>query len=138
MTLFSDEDDFIIATFTMTQLPERPTPKPLQINLPNPFNSKKNDTRACVFVKDPARDFKNQIAELKVPCIAKVIGYEKLKKDFKQYKYRRELLRDYDLFLADLRIYKMLPEVLGKQFYEKKKFPCPIKLHGFKTKELKK
>ena len=90
-----------------------------------------------MFVKDPSRDFKNEIASLKVPCIAKVIGYDKLKRDFKQYKYRRDLLRDYDLFLADLRIYKMLPEVLGKAFYEKKKFPSPLKLHGFKPKELK-
>ena len=32
----------------------------------------------------------------------------------------------------------MLPEVHGKLFYEKKKFPCPIKLHGFKSDELKK
>lgn len=25
----------------------------------------------------------------------------------------------------------MLPEMLGKDFYNKKVFPCPIKLHGF-------
>jgi Ribosomal protein L1p/L10e family len=41
------------------------------------------------------------------------------------------LLQDYDLFLADLRVYKMLPEALGKEFYAKKKYPCPLKLHGF-------
>jgi Ribosomal protein L1p/L10e family len=47
------------------------------------------------------------------------------------------LLKDYDTFLADLRIYKMLPECLGKEFYAKKKYPCPIKLHGFSSpKEL--
>jgi len=66
-----------------------------------------------------------------------VIGYDKLKRNFKQYKDRRSLLKDYDGFLADIRIYKMLPECLGKEFYEKKKFPCPIKLHGFqKPKDL--
>jgi ribosome biogenesis protein UTP30 len=68
-----------------------------------------------------------------LPNIAKVIGYQKLKKEYKQFKDKRNLLREYDLFLADLRIYKMLPECLGKEFYSKKKFPCPIKLHGFKT-----
>jgi ribosome biogenesis protein UTP30 len=67
---------------------------------------------------------------MKIPCIAKVISYTKLKKEFKQFKDKRNLLKDYDLFLADLRIYKMLPECLGKEFYAKKKYPCPIKVHG--------
>lgn len=71
----------------------------------------------CIFVKDPARAFKNQIQDLKIPCIAKVIGFDKLKRNFKQYKDKRTLVKDYDAFLSDLRIYKMLPEVLGKEFY---------------------
>lgn len=33
----------------------------------------------------------------------------------------------------------MLPESLGREFYDKKKYPCPIKLHGYKTpKDLQK
>ena len=35
------------------------------------------------------------------------------------------------MFLADLRVYKMLPECVGKEFYQKKKYPCPLKVHGF-------
>lgn len=84
----------------------------------------------CVFSKDPARELKDQLATLKVPCIAKVIGVSKLKKNFKQYKDKRQLLSDYDLFLSDIRVYKMLPELLGKEFYAKKRYPCPLKLHG--------
>lgn len=71
-----------------------------------------------------------------VPCIAKVIGFDKLKREFKQFKDKRALLKDYDAFLADLRIYKMLPDVLGREFYRGKRFPCPLKLHGFETKDL--
>ena len=40
-------------------------------------------------------------------------------------------MKDYDAFLADLRVYKMLPELMGKEFYQRKKYPCPVKLHGF-------
>mmetsp|Transcript_19673 Transcript_19673/g.14403 ORF Transcript_19673/g.14403 Transcript_19673/m.14403 type:complete len:93 (+) Transcript_19673:552-830(+) len=29
----------------------------------------------------------------------------------------------------------MLPECLGKEFYEKKKFPYPLKVHGFEDKK---
>ena len=65
-----------------------------------------------------------------IPCIAEVIGFDRLKRDFRQFKDKRQLLRDYDLFLADIRIYKMLPELLGKEFYSKKAYPCPIKVHG--------
>lgn len=35
--------------------------------------------------------------------------------------------------MADIRIYKMLPEMLGRQFYAKKMFPCPVKVHGFES-----
>ena len=65
-----------------------------------------------------------------------MIGYDKLKRNFKQFKDKRQLLKDYDAFLADLRVYKMLPEVMGKEFYSRKKYPCPVKLHGLSPDEL--
>lgn len=55
----------------------------MQVTIPHPFNTSANNTRVCVFVKDPAREFKDEIQDLKIPCIAKVIGYNKLKKEFK-------------------------------------------------------
>lgn len=68
---------------------------------------------------------------MNIPCIAKVIGFDKLKRNFRQYKDKRQLLKDYDSFLADIRVYKMLPELMGKEFYQRKRYPCPIKIHGF-------
>jgi len=70
---------------------------------------------------------------MEIPCIAKVIGLDKLRRNFKQFKDKRQLLKDYDAFLADLRVYKMLPELLGKEFYQRKKYPCPVKLHGLEN-----
>lgn len=99
--------------------------------MPKPFHSKKFDTRVCIFVKDPEADFRKQIADLDIPCVAEVIGFDRLKRDFHQFKDKRQLLKDFDFFLADIRIYKMLPDMLGKEFYSKKAFPCPIKVHGF-------
>ena len=52
-----------------------------------------------------------------IPCIAKVIGFEKLRKEFKQFEYKRQLLKEYDIFASDLRVYKMLPAVTGREFY---------------------
>ena len=131
--LLDDEDEYITLTFTLSQVPSRPTPRPAMIKVDHPFTTGANNARYCIFVKDPQRAFKDEIQDLEIPQIAKVIGYDKLKRNFRQFKDRRTLLKEYDGFLADLRIYQMLPECLGKEFYDKKKFPCPIKLHGFET-----
>ena len=137
-SLLSDENAAVHLSFTMTKVPKNPSPKPIQVKLDNPFNSEKNMTRVCLFVKDPEEDFKNLLDQLKLPCIADAIGFDRLKREFKQYKDKRALIADFDFFLADLRIYKMLPEVLGKEFYQRKVYPAPIKMHGFDNKELEK
>jgi len=103
------------------------------IKLDHPFTTGTSNTRFCLFVKDPQRAFKDQIQDLDLPQIAKVIGVDKLRRKYKQFKDRKTLAKQYDGFLADIRVYKMLPECLGKEFYDKKKFPCPIKLHGFES-----
>ena len=45
--------------------------------------SKEQNSRVCVIVKDPAREFKDKIQDLDIPCIAKIIGFDKLKRNFK-------------------------------------------------------
>lgn len=136
--LLDSEQTHVTLSFTMTAVPNKPSHRPQLIKLPHPFYSAEESTRVCVFVKDPAREFKDQIQDLDIPCIAKVIGFDKLKRNFKQYKDKRTLLKDYDAFLSDLRVYKMLPECLGNEFYTHKKYPVPLKVHGFTNKELQK
>ena len=59
--LLEKDDQHIQVTFTLTQAPQRPTPRPLEITVPHPFQgvAKEHDTRVCVFVKDPSRAFKD-------------------------------------------------------------------------------
>jgi len=45
----------------MTRVPNKPSARPQLVTLPNPFQSGKNNSRVCMFVKDPARAFKDQI-----------------------------------------------------------------------------
>ena len=59
------------------------------ISIEHPFLSQEQNSRVCVIVKDPARAFKDEIQDLDIPCIAKVIGFDKLKRNFKQYKDKR-------------------------------------------------
>jgi hypothetical protein len=59
-----DEDDFITLTFTLSQVPSKPTARPAMIKIEHPFT---NSGRFCVFVKDPQRAFKDQIQDLEIP-----------------------------------------------------------------------
>lgn len=59
---------------------------------------------------------------------SQVIGVSKLRAKFKPYEAKRLLLKSYDLFLADDRVLPVLPSLLGKKFFEKKKQPVPIDL----------
>jgi len=51
--LLDEEDEFIQLTFTLAQVPQKPTPRPAQIKLANPFMTADHTSRICVFVKDP-------------------------------------------------------------------------------------
>lgn len=57
-----------------------------------------------------------------------IIKLQKLRTDYHEFKDRRQLLSQYDLFLADDRILPMLTKALGKTFLKVKKQPVPIKL----------
>ena len=80
--LLEDEDAFVHVNFTLTQAPVKPTPRPQQVKIAKPFTTKEHNSRVCIFVKDPESDFRKQIANLKIPCIAEVIGFDRLKRDF--------------------------------------------------------
>jgi hypothetical protein len=134
--LLDDEEDFVYVNFTLSQVPQKASPKPHLIQLQNPIYTQELKSKVCMIVKDPARDFKDQIQDMDLPCIAKVMGFEKVRKEFKQFKDKRALIKEYDMFAADLRVYKMLPAVLGREFYKGKQFPVPLKIHDMEGKAL--
>ena len=100
--------------------------------LPNPILTK--DIRICLITKDPQRKYKDLVADESFPeelraRIGRVVGVDKLKKKYKTYESQRQLLSQYDVFLADDRVTSILPETLGKVFYKgKAKRPIPVDL----------
>lgn len=77
----------------------------------------------CLFVKDPQREYKDLIHSLGLDhVITKVIGISKLRKKYKEYEAKRLLCNSYDLFLADDRVLPLLPKLLGKTFFAKKRY----------------
>jgi len=101
--------------------------------LPHPINTSPT-TRICLITADPQRSYKNLVAHASFPSslssrINRVIGITKLKAKYKSYESRRQLLAEYDVFLADDRIITYLPKTLGKIFYKgTSKRPIPVNL----------
>ena len=62
--------------------------------------------------------------------VSRVIGISKLKTKFKQYEAKRQLCSSYDVFLSDNRVLPLLPHLIGKVFFEKKKQPLAVDLRS--------
>lgn len=128
--LLTEEHEFINIQVEVNHLPDIPTLRSVSIPIPHPIYAKKFNSQVMLVVKDPQRAMKEKLDTLglKDTPLTKIIGISKLGKNYTQYKDRRELIRNFDLFLADVRVFNMLPERLGKYFYEKKKIPSLLNL----------
>ena len=79
-------------------------------------------TSICLITKDPQREYKDLLESSNIKFIPRVIGIQKLKGKFKPYEARRMLLKENGLFLADERVIPLLPKLLGKAFFNAKKY----------------
>lgn len=75
----------------------------------------------CLITKDPQREYKDKVAAQGLTRISKVIGVTKLRQKHKPYEAKRQLCSSFEVFLADARVIPVLPALLGKHFFEKKK-----------------
>ena len=82
-------------------------------------------TPICLITKDPQREYKDLLESHGIRFISRVVGIEKLKGKFKPFEARRMLLKENGMFLADDRVIPLLPKLLGKAFFNAKKFVCP-------------
>ncbi|KAJ3410959.1 Ribosomal L1 domain-containing protein 1 [Chytridiales sp. JEL 0842] len=108
------------------KMPDNHSVKPIRIPLKHAILP--TDAEICLFTKDPQKDFKALLEEKKVTGVDKVIGISKLRANYKPYEAKRQLCASYQLFMADERILPLLPEALGKTFFQKKKQPVPINM----------
>ena len=131
--LSSSQDEYYYVNFIFDKIPLKYSIRPIPIKIPNSIYSKKYSTSVCLFVKDPKSDFKD--LQLEFPFNLKVIDISKLKLKYDRFEQRRNLLKEYDIFLCDARIYFVLKKFLGKPFYAAHKFPVAVKLDYTKKEE---
>ncbi|MCJ1328390.1 Ribosomal L1 domain-containing protein 1 [Thelotrema lepadinum] len=94
----------------------------------------KPDTSICLITADPQRTYKDVIADPSFPdnlrSRIRVLGVAKIKQRYKSFESKRQLLAEYDTFLADDRIVTLLLTLLGKIVFESSKRPIPVDLQG--------
>ncbi|TPX35782.1 hypothetical protein SmJEL517_g01917 [Synchytrium microbalum] len=130
-----DDGHIVWLMITTKLVPHQKTLKPTRIPLKHPLLPE--SAEICLITKDPQREFKDLLAKEGVK-VSKVIGISKVKARYKPYEAKRMLATTYDLFLADDRILPLLPPILGKAFYGKKRQPVPVDLTRNVAKEIEK
>lgn len=125
--------------FTLLRAPGKSRPKPVQILVPHPFfkvadredSDGVEDPEICLIVKESSKPWCQEMIE-KFPSymggVKKVLGLDSLRKKHSTYEQKRQLLRKYNMFMADDRILPMLSKLLGKAFIRAKRLPVPINL----------
>jgi ribosome biogenesis protein UTP30 len=93
-------------------------------------------TAICLIVGDLDRNnreysitvdfYKEKLIEQGVTQQIEIIPLKQLKLEYKEYESKRNLLALYDVFLADARVIRLLPSLLGKEFYKRKRQPLQV------------
>ncbi|KAI9225911.1 MAG: ribosomal protein L1 [Piptocephalis tieghemiana] len=114
----------ILLVITTKKASESGKTKPIRISLKHSLLT--DDSEVCLITKDPQDEYKRRLESAKVGRINKVLGVSKLKAKYKPYEAKRALCSQYGVFLADDRVLPLLPKLLGKTFFDKKKQPLPV------------
>ncbi|KAH6808091.1 Ribosomal protein L1p/L10e family [Perilla frutescens var. frutescens] len=127
------QDDYFYLNLTLKKLPSNARTNPYRIPLPHPVLDAAV-SELCLIVDDrprtttpPSDEIKKLIKSQNIP-ISKVIKISKLKTNYKPFEAKRKLCDSYDLFLVDKRVVHLLPKLIGKEFFKKKKLPLGVDL----------
>eukprot|EP00899_Mesostigma_viride_P007689 jgi/Mesvir1/16921/Mv15782-RA.1 len=123
-----EAEEMLYLIVTLKSIPAKQKVNPDKIPIPHTLYPP-DSTEVCLIIKDADGEGKLAKEKLeKIPGVAKVIGISKLAKNYKPFEAKRRLCESYDLFLVDDRVMRMLPKLLGKTFFQKKKHPIVVKL----------
>lgn len=130
--LFDDEAETYSALISLRRTPKEATSARLvPVAIPHPLLDLEN-AELCLIVKDHQgeghKEAKQKVAEMAKCGVAKVLGISKLRANYKAHEQKRKLCDSYDMFLADDRVLPLLPKLLGKNFFKKKKQPVAVDL----------
>lgn len=131
-----EDDTLLHVVVSLKKIPDTARTNGHRIPLPHSLYPRGEGREVCLIVKDDKRGepehkkSKERLAAEGETGVTKVIGVSKLRAKYAEHEAKRKLCGSYDLFLADDRIICLLPKLLGKTFFKKKKHPIPVDLQG--------
>ncbi|RWW74339.1 hypothetical protein BHE74_00017720 [Ensete ventricosum] len=131
--LFED-DEFLYLQISLHRFPSNTKStrvNPHLLPAPHPLFSD-HSSSLCLFFDDrspsaSASALLDRARELSLSVDA-AIGLSSLRSDYRPYEARRRLCDSHNLFFADRRIIPLLPRLIGKEFFRKRKAPLPLDL----------
>jgi ribosome biogenesis protein UTP30 len=135
-----EHEEYLYLILTLKKIPSQSRMNPHKIPLPHALHSPHLSQELCLIVDDrPHSNLNKALAKSKIESeqipVSKVIKLSKLKSDYRPFEAKRKLCDSYDMFFTDKRIVPLLPGLLGKHFYKKKKIPVPVDLKHKNWKE---
>ncbi|XWS41277.1 hypothetical protein CRYUN_Cryun17cG0067200 [Craigia yunnanensis] len=136
-----EQDELLYLIVSLKKIPQKPRVNSYKVPLPHPLIDPSTDpAELCMIIDDrPKSGLTKDAASKKIKSenipISKVVKLSKLKTDYRPFEAKRKLCDSYDMFFADKRIIPLLPRLLGKQFFKKKKIPVPVDLKHNNWKE---
>lgn len=101
--------------------------KPRLVPLPNPLHK---SCEVCFISSQPGKIMKKLFEEKGIENIQKVISLTKLRKEFKTYELKRQLISSFDVFLCEEKIYHLVMRSLGKTCFKRKKEALPVRMRN--------
>jgi len=127
-----EQDEFLYLVVTLKRIPDSARVNPYGIPVPHPLFPLVGSQEICLIIDDRVKGLNAEIANNKVKeeglPISKVLKYSKLKTDYKPFEAKRKLCDSFDLFLVDKSVVPLLPKLVGKSFFKKKKHPIRVDL----------
>ncbi|KAG1347059.1 putative ribosomal L1 domain-containing protein 1-like [Cocos nucifera] len=138
--LLDPDDDLLYIVLTLKRIPPKSRLNPYRIPLPHPLHDLAS-TSTCLFLDDRDRSGRRRSSSsltnaaaaldrarsLSLP-LADAIPLSALAADYRPFEARRRLCDSHDLFFANRAVLPLLPRLLGKRFFKKKKHPLALDL----------
>ncbi|MED6220869.1 hypothetical protein PIB30_048943 [Stylosanthes scabra] len=136
--LFDADEEFLYLVLTLKTIPHKSRVNPYKIPLPHTLLSPFSET--CLIIDDRSKSkLTKQEAQKKIKAenvaVSKVLKLSKLASDYRPFEAKRKLCDSYDVFFTDKRVVPLLPRLLGKNFFRKKKVPVQVDLTKKNWKE---
>ncbi|XP_003928791.3 ribosomal L1 domain-containing protein 1 [Saimiri boliviensis] len=130
--LLLNENENLFLMVVLWKIPS----KELRVRLPLPHGIRSDLEDICLFTKDEPNStpekteqfYRKLLNKHGIKTISQIIPFQTLKKEYKPFEAKLRLLSTFDFFLTDARIRRLLPSLIGRHFYQRKKVPVSVNL----------